>query len=462
LAAVLGYGVVIAAWIFTDVEGTNIWTYVMTLFFMTIYLLLLAGRYAWNYPQVRSYMMAGKWRTLFVNRYLGVKALVLVLVVAELACNTYMTSIRTVNRDSYMAHFHNAEGAVSYMKELDDGLYRTEIFSRLTKNDSMMWDVNTATVFSSTANANVVDFYKALGLGTTRVSYWYQGATPLVSALLGVKYMIGKDDSMDNALYSLVYSDEKGALYEADYTLPMGYVVDSELEEAWDLDTYNPVKVQNEFCHLLGVSGDLLVPLERKKVDDSTYTVTVNSDEYVFVYLGNNALSEVKYTAGEKSQTFKQVSFDYLLDLGLLEAGTTAQLETVKEGQTFKTFRAYTLNLRVLQEVIDILSRETLTVTEHADGYLKGHVTLEEVGKLVISIPMEKGWTMWVNGQETDIETFEDTLMAVSLEPGDYDIELKFQTPGAISGFAVTVACIVILVICCRIEYLRFRKCKRK
>ena len=456
-AALLGYGVVIASWIFTDVEGINTWTYVLTLLFMTVYLLMITGRYAWNYPQVRAYVRTKKWKTLFFNRYLGVKAVVLLIVVAELACNTYMTSIRTVNRTKYMAHFNHMEGVLDWLKEQDKGLYRTEIFGRLTKNDSMMWDINTATVFSSTVNANVVDLYKELGLGTTRVSYWHQGATPLVSAMLGVKYMLGKDDTMDNDLYDLIYSDETGYLYRCRYTLPMGYVIDNELEEAWTFEVYNPVKAQNKFCQLLGVSGDLLIPLDVEKVDDKNYTISTNSNEYVYVYLGKNSLSEVKYTVGEEDTTFKQVSFDYLLDLGLLENGTTAQLEVVKEDQKFTTFKAYTLNLRVLKEVINILSQETLTITEHTGDSLKGQVSLAQAGKLVLSVPAEKGWTLYVNGEETAIETFEDTFIAVSLEAGDHEIVLEFKTPGIKTGLAISAVCIAILAICYRTEYSRKR-----
>ena len=456
-AALLGYGVVIASWIFTDVEGINTWTYVLTLLFMTVYLLMITGRYAWNYPQVRAYVRTKKWKTLFFNRYLGVKAAVLLIVVAELACNTYMTSIRTVNRTKYMAHFNHMEGVLDWLKEQDKGLYRTEIFGRLTKNDSMMWDINTATVFSSTVNANVVDLYKELGLGTTRVSYWHQGATPLVSAMLGVKYMLGKDDTMDNDLYDLIYSDETGYLYRCRYTLPMGYVIDNELEEAWTFEVYNPVKAQNKFCQLLGVSGDLLIPLDVEKVDDKNYTISTNSNEYVYVYLGKNSLSEVKYTVGEEDTTFKQVSFDYLLDLGLLENGTTAQLEVVKEDQKFTTFKAYTLNLRVLKEVINILSQETLTITEHTGDSLKGQVSLAQAGKLVLSVPAEKGWTLYVNGEETAIETFEDTFIAVSLEAGDHEIVLEFKTPGIKTGLAISAVCIAILAICYRTEYSRKR-----
>ena len=86
--------------------------------------------------------------------------------------------------------------------------------------------------------------------------------------------------------------------------------------------------------------------------------------------------------------------------MGYLAEGEEVSLKTVKEDQKFKTFKAYKLNLEVLDEVIQLLSRSTLNITEHKDGYVKGDITLEEAGKLVISIPVEKGWTLYVNGRE--------------------------------------------------------------
>lgn len=464
IASLAGYGVVIAAWIWTDVEGINTWTYVLTLTFMTLYLGLLLGKYAWNYPRVREWTRAklrdgrnSAFLTGFFlkNRYWGAQVVVLLLVVAELACNTYLTSIRTVNRTKYMTHFADAEGALAHMKERDQGLYRTEIFDRLTKNDSMMWDIHTTTVFSSTVHAKVVEWYENMGMGTTRVSYWHQGATPLVSALLGVRYMLGEDESMDNDLYDLVYSNETGALYRCNYTLPMGFVVDPNLEEAWTFEVYSPVKTQNKFCRLLGIKGDLLMPKAVEKVDERHYTVTASGDEYVYVYLGKNSLSEVKYTLGDKKKEFKQVSFDYLLDLGFLTNGSTAELEVVEEDEEFKTFKAYTLNLAVLEEAIKILSKDTLTVTEHTGDSLKGQVMLREAGKLVMSIPADKGWTLYVNGKETEWETFEEAFLAVTLEPGTYEIALEFRTPGIKAGLAVSVVCILLWFLCYRMEWPR-------
>lgn len=447
ISAVLGYGIIISGWIFTDVQGTNGFSYGISLVFITLYIALLLAFHAWRFPRVRAFVRRSKWKGLVTDRCLVTKLVVLCIVIVELSCNMYVTSIRTVNRTKYMAHFNQMEKAVDRMKQEDAGLYRTEIFGRLTKNDSMMWGINTATVFSSTANANVVELYKSLGLGTTRVSYWYQGATPLVSALLGVKYMVGYDDAMENSLYDLIYSDETGYLYACKYSLPMGYVIDPEVEAWWDLKYYNPVNAQNELCRLLGTSGDLLVPIDSTKAEDGTYTISLTEDAYVYVYLGRNSLSEVKAQIGERTEHFGQVSFDYLLDLSLIKAGEEAVLSVVKEDQKFQTFQAYKLDETVLQEAVDILGRNTLEITDHGADYLEGTIRMDKAGKLVIPIPQEKGWTLYVNGEERETESFKDTFLAVTLEPGAYDIALEYETPGMKTGMLLSAGSIAVFAL---------------
>ena len=267
--------------------------------------------------------------------------------------------------------------------------------------------------------------------------------------------MVGEDDSMDNDLYELIYEDETGALYRNKYTLPMGYVLDSDFEEEWNLSKYNPVNVQNKFCQLLGISGDLLVPITAEKVDSRNYKILAEEDAYVFVYLNKNSLSEVKATIGEKTKKFSQVSFDYLLDLGYVAKGTDVNLEVVEENEIFNTFKAYQLNLRVLEETIAALSETTLQITEHGENYLKGFIEMQETGTLVVPIPMEKGWTLYVNGQETDIKTFKDAFISVELPEGAHEIELRFKTPGFKEGLLVSIVCVLIFIVCRKVEYPR-------
>ena len=238
----------------------------------------------------------------------------------------------------------------------------------------------------------------------------------------------------------------------------MGYVLDSELEEQWDLSKYNPINAQNKFCQLLGISGDLLVPIMVEKVDARNYKVLAEEDAYVFVYLGKNSLSEVKANVGEKSKKFSQVSFDYLLDLGYVAKDTDVKLEVVEEDEKFNTFKAYKLNLRVLEETITALSETTLQISEHGENYLKGSLDMKKAGTLVVPIPMEKGWTLYVNGQETEIETFKDAFISVDLPAGAYEIELQFKTPGFKEGLLVSIACILIFAVCWKVEYPRRKR----
>ena len=75
---------------YKDMQGI----YVLTLVFMTLYLALLVVRYLWNYPRTRAYLAQAKGRVLWANRCLGVKVLLLLLVVVELASNMYLTRDR--------------------------------------------------------------------------------------------------------------------------------------------------------------------------------------------------------------------------------------------------------------------------------------------------------------------------------------------------------------------------------
>ena len=68
---------------------------------------------------------------------------------------------------------------------------------------------------------------------------------------------------------------------------------------------------------------------------------------------------------------------------------------------------------------------------------------------------MEKGWTMYVNGQETEIDTFKDAFISVDLPAGEYEIELNFATPGFKEGLLISLACIVVFVVCCCVERKR-------
>ena len=54
---------------------------------------------------------------------------------------------------------------------------------------------------------------------------------------------------------------------------------------------------------------------------------------------------------------------------------------------------------------------------------------------------------MYVDGKETQTEAFKDTFLSVHLEEGYHTIELKYMTPGLVTGAAVSGACIGLFVL---------------
>ena len=448
VSGALGYGMIAAAGVYMEVASADTWSYGLTLGIIRIYFMMLAVYCICQIPQMQEYLEAQKWFTLLKRYQMIYKVIILILVVTELSCNMFETSIRTSNRTNYNKFYAEREGAVNWLEANDTGLYRTEIMERKTKNDGLMWSVNTASFFSSSVNGGIREFYEALGMSTGTTSYSVDGMTPLTSAMLGIKYMLGTDDNMENALYKQVYSDETSSLYQCNYTLPMGYVVDSMLAEGWDLSEYHPVQAQNDLCHLLGIEEDLLVPVDSAKVNDQKYTITAKEKAYIYVYLGKHSVSDVKATINGSSRKYTQAGFDYLIDVGTLKNGETATVEAVDTDKKFKTFEAYELDFDVLSRVMDELGRETLDITKHEEGYLQGTVTLAEEGALVISIPVEEGWKLLVDGEETELQSFEDIFLAVNLPTGTHEVVLEYHVPGVRVGLMVSALALVVYLGC--------------
>ena len=70
-----------------------------------------------------------------------------------------------------------------------------------------------------------------------------------------------------------------------------------------------------------------------------------------------------------------------------------------------------------------------------------------EEGRLIFSIPADEGWTLWVDGERTEIEAFKKALVSVHLEEGTHTIELSYMTPNLIRGAQISIGCVAAFVI---------------
>ena len=82
---------------------------------------------------------------------------------------------------------------------------------------------------------------------------------------------------------------------------------------------------------------------------------------------------------------------------------------------------------------------------------------MEEPGRLILSIPADYGWSLYVDGEKTEITAWENALLSVSLSEGTHEIYLRYTTPGLLPGMAVSAGCIGLfaLLSLCRWEKKR-------
>lgn len=76
---------------------------------------------------------------------------------------------------------------------------------------------------------------------------------------------------------------------------------------------------------------------------------------------------------------------------------------------------------------------------------------------LVTTIPAEKGWSAYVDGEQAETKTWLNAFLSLNLSAGEYTVELRYTTPGLLSGVALGGASVLILVLA-----VVWRKRKRK
>ena len=369
-------------------------------------------------------------------------------VVAESSINMAWTSVGTVSRSGYLGQQEDYRLLYEYTKELEEGFYRLEKFTRKTKNDSTLTGYPSASVFSSTMNSHVMDMYERLGMRHSKVYYGFDGATAFTAALLNVNYMFGESEKYENSLYTLLEKSGDIYLYESNVTLPFGYVAPTgyDLPEGEDI---NGVKNQNQMMLDLGVKGKLLMAASSKESGDDV-KFTAAEDGIYYGRITASGTNKVEVIGGTlETQNFNDLKDESLLYLGYLYKGETITLTNGNDKDETPRIAAevYRLNEDVLQEAIEKLSAQHLEEVSYDSTNLTGKLSLAEAGRLILSIPYEKGWTVTLNGEEVEPQLFGGTFMAFDLEPGEYELEMHYKPAGSVAGIVVTIVSVILFGI---------------
>ena len=374
--------------------------------------------------------------------------LALALVSVEAAVNTTVTSVTTTSRSSYIKDNEEVKILTDSLQPADT-FYRIEKVTRKTKNDGAWMNFPTASLFSSTANAALTEFFKSVGCEGSTNAYSITGSTPLVDSLFSVKYGLYSEEQPYNPNLMLLKQSGGTYLYMRHDTLPVGFVVAPDMENNWQLDLGDPVVVQNDLCDVIG--ADRVLKLVDGENKNNRFTFTPETDGEYYVYVANKKAEVVEMSCGGEEKKFKNVNRGYLLELGWCMAGEEITL-IGEESDVKLNADAYRFDFDALHQVYEKLNRYPFKVTSWDDTVLEGVVETQKDGILFTSIPYDPGWTVEVDGVVQETSKIFDTFLSVEMTAGSHTVRCTYEPQGLRLGIWISLGSILFLIVAAVVE----------
>lgn len=371
--------------------------------------------------------------------------------VAELAINMAATGFGTTSRVAYTEKQSDYEKILEMAKEDNEetgsGFYRVEDTGRKTKNDDSLYGYASATIFSSLMNLDVSHLFQSLFMEGGKNFYCYNGATPLSSSLFSVKYMLS-DNALEESPYrTLVGGSGKSFLYRNNFSLPLGFVMDEQAIADWNVSSADRMASLNSFASALGAEGQMLYPATYV-TDANAGDTTIDIAEDGYYYADYESCTSDTLTVNRSdgwTKQYSKTSHRYLIELGECKAGD--EIHILNSNMESIEFEVYQLNEKVVQQAFDTLNAQTMQLTDMTDRKIEGKIQVQNAGRLILSVPADEGWTLYVDGKETEIEPLADALVGVHLEKGSHTIKLCYTTPGVKAGAGFSLGAVVLFMI---------------
>lgn len=400
-----------------------------------------------------------------------------VLMVMEMLLNGSITvyNMDYQLRDKYDEFLTSYGAVIDNIKSNDNSFYRIEKEYSYTTNDPLLLNYNGISHFSSTfegQNNNLLGEY--LGIFNRFYVTNYLGSTPVTNSLFSIKYVL-----LNHKVnyYDLIDTYDDIYIYQNPYDLPLGFMVSDELLEL-QLESLEPMENQNNILKVMSdvnkdvferivVSDIIMYNVKQddkneenyRKVDGAlegyiTYELTVKKSGEVYYYMASEDEKRVEILSNGERVIDTNIENGYrynVIDLGYFEKGETIELKVIllEDSIKFKDAMFYTLNEKNLEIIVSKLQKENSLVIEENNGdYIKATINVDKDNQILYtSIPLDKGFTILVDGEKIEQTPIFDTLIGLQLEKGEHIIEFKYVPRGLNAGAVISVFSILLLFI---------------
>lgn len=367
----------------------------------------------------------------------------------------------------YYSNYSSIRNSIEMIKEDDNELfYRIERNQNETLNDPAWYDYYGQSIFSSLAYSSLSKFNNNLGMpGNYINSYYYKQNTPIYDLMFDIKYQIGHN--IDENRYDVFLNRNNREIHKSKYTVGLMFGVNNKIK-GMSNEGENPFELQNSFIKLSTNVDNVLykiLPIEEELIfsnDSETIVKTTyeNTVENIYLY---PSYSDINYIIINDNVYYKGDSnLKYAYDNGIMPLGNhycydeKYVINEKFDRETFdiyvsysnyhKDIDVYTINNERFINSYEILVKNKVNITRFDEHIIEGNINLTENKTIYTSIPYDKGWKVYSNGNKVETFMIADCLLGFDLEIGENNIVLKYIPPYFYLGIFISIFTLIFII----------------
>ena len=358
------------------------------------------------------------------------------------------------SRNAYSRDIPSMESFSTY---IGNSFTRTEKLQTQTGNDSMKFNYNGISQFSSVRNRSASSTLDKLGFKSsgTNLNLRYANNSILADSLFGIQYNIS-ESPIDKYGFQDIYQKDNLTLYENQYSLPIAFASQS---------VYNDVKFnehtldnQASFLNqLANVNFDYFSPIPYEKTEntDDLISVTSSSNEdaaiqyqieipensqvylsFTNLHFSNDKQKKVDILVNGEKKTFTTDNVFSFFNLGYTKEKKTFNINVSFPGNSQVSFESptfYRLDTKTFTEAIQKIKEQPVTVSTSKNKVFATYDVKQDTS-IFFTIPYDKGWSAYQDGKKIEIKQAQTGFMKVDIPKGKGTITLSFIPNGFITG----------------------------
>ena len=358
---------------------------------------------------------------------------------------------------SRSAYSRDIPAMESFSTYIEDSFTRTEKLQTQTGNDSMKFNYNGISQFSSVRNRSASSTLDKLGFKSsgTNLNLRYANNSILADSLFGIQYNIS-DSPIDKYGFQDIYQKDNLTLYENQFSLPIAFASQS---------VYNDVKFnehtldnQASFLNQLAdVNFDYFSPIPYEKTDntDDLISVTSSSNEdaaiqyqievpensqvylsFTNLHFSNDKQKKVDILVNGEKKTFTTDNVFSFFNLGYTKYTKTFNIHVSFPENSQVSFESptfYRLDTQTLTEAIQKIKEQPVTVSTSKNKVFATYDVQQDTS-IFFTIPYDKGWSAYQDGKKIEIKQAQTGFIKVDIPKGKGTITLSFIPNGFVVG----------------------------